>query len=109
MREHAHYFRVSYRERENHGLAGGARGIRNIGVARSLSEGKRLRKLRIFGVEIDQHPPENEFAVSSIRFPSLTLEFRGRGNAAGLTTDLRGAGGLGTKRARLVAEKRRRA
>ncbi len=68
-----------------------------------------MRTLRIFGVEIDQHPPENEFAVSSIRFPSLTLEFRCRENAAGLTTNLRVAGGLWSKRSRLVAEKRKAA
>jgi 2-phosphoglycerate kinase len=68
MREHAHYFRVFCRERENRGLIGGASGIRNAGVARDLSSGKGARVLEIFGDEIREQLPE----MSS---PSVLYDF----------------------------------
>ena len=54
-------------------LAGGAGEIRNLGVTRSLAEGKRAQLLVIFRVELRWHPRENEFAVSSVGCPSFTL------------------------------------
>ena len=53
-------------------LAGGARGIRNAGVARNLCEGKPTRVL-VWRRSRFSIVPESEFAFSSVRFPSLTL------------------------------------
>src|ERR1035437_2161799 len=52
VREHANYFRVFCREGEYRGLFGGARGIRNAAVARSVPEGKPAQLLEKFPVEI---------------------------------------------------------
>ena len=53
----------------------GAEWIRSFGVARSLAEGKRDQRLVIFRVELCWHPRENEFAVSSVRYPTLAVKF----------------------------------
>ncbi len=67
------YFRVFWRDRKNCGLGGGAEWIRSFGVARSLAEGKRDQRLVIFRVELCWHPRENEFAVRSVRYPTLSF------------------------------------
>src|SRR5713226_4944004 len=54
-------------------LCGGARGIRNAGVARSICEGKPARVLEKLRAEIRYQRPENEFAFSSVRWRSSTL------------------------------------
>src|SRR5258708_30141032 len=46
---------------------------RTFGVARSHAEGKRAQMLVNFRVELRWNPRENEFAMSSVRFQSSTL------------------------------------
>src|SRR5215469_2401733 len=80
-RAHGRFSRDSLRCPEIERLSGGARGIRNGGVTRSLAEGKRAQVLEKLRVDVRQHPRENEFAYSSGRVPSYRLEFRCRENA----------------------------
>ena len=58
---------------------------RTLGVTRNLADRKPARALEKFRVEINQHRPQNSFALGSGRVQSLAFKFRCRENSAGLT------------------------
>ena len=77
------------RERVLQRLPGGAGRIRTFGVARSHAEGKRAQMLVNFRVELRWNPQENEFAMSSVRFQSSTLNSGVARTRLGCETTLR--------------------
>ena len=65
MREHAHYFRVFCRERENSGLYGGEGRIRTPGTLRHSMGSIQPKFGALFGLKKSISAAENKFASDS--------------------------------------------